>query len=165
MDNFRFEKFVEDWCMIYKPMQHVPGEKSRNKRFFFTDSYMGLADFMASFSNKTSPCVVMESGQDGSIIRGLDQPRHTLYFLVRAEDSQDGFAARAASAEAKTHMLKFVAYLRDKAKRQDELRRIDIEQLSYQTVGPLYNSWYAVYITMEDTKQIQLCISADDYVD
>ena len=59
--DFRFEDFVEHWCEIYKPLQHVPGERSKNKRFFLTDTdYLGMADFMTSIDSKISFCVVME---------------------------------------------------------------------------------------------------------
>lgn len=165
MNEFKFEQFVEHWAQIYMPMQHVPGAKSKNKRFFFTDTYMGLSDFMASFTSKTSPCVVMESGHEGMLVRGLDQPRYTLYFLVKADDSQDGFAARAAADQAKEHMMDFVVYLKKKSETMKELQHIDAERIAYQTIGPLYNSWYGVYITIEDTRQYTLCVSKDKYSD
>lgn len=167
MTDFRFEKFVEHWCEIYRPMQHVPGEKSRNKRFFLTDTYMGMSDFMTSISVRQSPCVVMESGVEGHFLRGLDQPQHSVYFLVKAKDTQDGFEAREAKLEAKGHMQEFLAYLRYCQNRGDEeLQRINLdERIGYQTIGPLYNNWYGIYITLDDTQQYTLCIDESKYVD
>lgn len=162
----RFDQFVEDWCMKYKPMLHESGETSRNKRFFFVDNYAGMADFMSSIPNTGTPCVVMESNQEGMLKGGKDAPEYTLYFMVKAGTSKpDGRLANSAKLEAKQHMLKFMAYLRDKIENEEDrdLRNIDIEDVQYATVGPLYNGWYAVTITLSDVKVWNLCVDPNDY--
>lgn len=164
--DFRFESFVENWCTIYRPLQHVPGERSKNKRFFLTDTtYLGMADFMANIGNRSSSCVVMESSVEGTLVRGLDVQQHTIYFFVKATDTQDGHAAREALLEAKTHMNEFLAYLRQKqSEGMSELQNINLDDRSgYQSVGPLYNGWWGVFITIEDTRQVRLCVDKDKY--
>lgn len=158
--------------MKYKPMLHVPGPHSRNERFFLTDTYMGMADFMVNVQPEKSPCVIMESDQEGSMTDRLDNPRYTLYFMVQAEQMSDGRAAYDAKLEAKLHMQKFITWLRAK---QDEEERhggvtrvgnivID-EHMNYQTVGPFYNGWYGVYVSLEDTQAYSRCVISDDYLE
>lgn len=166
MTEFRFEEFVEHWAEIYRPMQHVRGERSKNKRFFLTDTYLGLSDFMINVGVRQSPCVIMESDVEGTFANGLDQPQYTLYFMVRASETQSGFASREAKIEAKGHAKKFLAYLRDcQYKGDQDLQRINLdERMGYQTIGPLYNGWYGVYITIDDVQQYTLCMDKNDYV-
>lgn len=168
---FRFDQFVEDWASKYKPMLHEPGRHSGNERFFLTDTYMGMADFMVNVQPDKSPCVIMESDQEGSMTDRLDNPKYTLYFMVQAERMSDGRAAYDAKLEAKEHMRKFINWLR--AKQEEEERKggvtmvgnITIEEhINYQTVGPFYNGWYGVCISLEDTQSYLRCVIQDDYL-
>ena len=168
---FRFDKFVEQWAMKYKPMQHVPGPFSKNERFFLTDTYMGMVDFVTTLQPESSPCVVMESDQEGCMTDRYDSPRYTLYFMVRAEKMSDGVAAYEAKLEAKMHMQKFMNWLRamqekeEDERRKEGVRNIRIEDnMSYQTVGPFYDGWYGVYISLDDTQAYSRCVISDDYL-
>lgn len=169
---FRFDQFTEHWASIYRPMLHEKGKYARNKRFYLTDTYMGLVDFMTNIRPDQSPCVVMESAQEGSMTDRFDYPRYSLYFMVRAEDMSDGESAMSAKLEAKQHMQKFMNYLR--AKQEEDARRkqktgiagIKIEQyMNYDTVGPFYDGWYGVQITLENLEAYSFCVSPDDYIE
>lgn len=147
-------------------MLHEPGETSKNKRFFFVDNYASMTDFMNSIPKTTSPCVVMESNQEGMIKGGKENPEYTLYFMTKMETSKpDGRMAHSVKLEAKQHMLKFMAYLRHKIEMEEDrdLKNIDIDDVQYATVGPLFNGWYAVTITLSDVKAWNLCIDPNDY--
>lgn len=162
----RFDQFVENWCMVYKPMHHEPGEASKNKRFFFVDNYVSMTDFMTSIPNTSSPCVLMESNQEGMIKGGKETPEYTLYFMVKTGTSKpDGRLAHAVKLEAKQHMLKFMSYLREKMDECRDLQHIDVEEVPYATIGPFYNGWYAVTITLTDVKAWNLCIDPNDYME
>ena len=169
---YRFDKFVEHWASIYRPMLHTPERYGKNKRFFLTDTYMGMVDFMTQIRPGQSPCVVMESGQEGTMTDRFDYPRYSLYFMVRAGDMSDGAAAMEAKMEAKRHMQKFITYLRHKKEQAEMLRRktglenIKIEQyLDYQTVGPMYDGWFGVLISLENLEAYSTCVVSDDYVE
>lgn len=167
METFQFTDFVEHWCERYRPMLHIPGRTSKNQRFFLTDTYMGLTDFMTNVQPDRSPCVVMETNQEGTLTDAYDRPRHTIYFMVQADEMSDGRSAYAAKLEAKEHLLKFLTYLR---RMQDldhpGVQNIKIDDLlDYQTVGPLYNGWFGVYVTLEDVRQLNRCVIEDDYLD
>ena len=166
--NFRFENFVEHWCEIYKPLQHVPGERSKNKRFFLTDTtYLGMSDFMANIGSRTSSCVVMESSVEGTVKGGFDMQQHTVYFFAKAESTQNGADAREAMLTAKGYMHEFLAYMRKKQEEgMQELQHFDLDERNgYLSIGPLYNNWYGVYITLEDVRQTLLCVNKDNYIE
>lgn len=164
---FLFDKFVEHWCEIYRPMQHIPGRNSKNQRFFLTDTYMGMVDFMTNIQPESSPCVIMESNQEGTFSGYYDRPRHTLYFMVQADEMSDGRSALSAKMEAKQHLQKFLAYLWEAQERGvpgvDNIKADDY--IDYQTVGPFYNGWFGVFISLEDVQKISHCSVSDDYIE
>lgn len=168
---YRFDEFVEHWATIYRPMLHQPGRTARNRRFFLTDTYMGLVDFMTQIRPDQSPCVVMESAQEGTINDRFDYPRYSLYFMVRAADMSDGRSAMEAKVEAKEHLLKFLNYLR--SRRDDRLspyqrllQNIKTDgYLDYQTIGPMYDGWFGVTVTLENLIPYSLCVNGEDYVE
>jgi uncharacterized protein YggE len=84
----------------------------------------------------------------------------------------DGESAMDAKTEAKQHMQKFMNYLR--SKQEEDARRnlrtgiagIKIEQfMNYDTVGPFYDGWYGVQITLENLEAYSTCVSQDDYIE
>lgn len=163
---FQFHEFVENWASLYRPMQHIPGPRSKNCRFYLVDSYMSMIDFAKSLPDAKSPCVVMESNQEGIVSDRFDYPEHTVYFMVKATDMQDGLAAHAAKLESKRHMMKFLAYLQTKKEEETPgLENIDMERAEYVTTGPLYNGWYAVSLTLSNMSPYSRCIDDNDYVE
>lgn len=166
MEVFDFGEFVEHWAEIYRPMQHVPGKRSKNQRFFLTDTYMGMTDFMTTIQPDKSPCVIMESNAEGELSDSYDMPEYTLYFMVRAEEMSDGTSARIAKREAKTHMKKFITYLKRKQDNEEPgVRNIDTSRVRYQTVGPMYDGWFGVTITLDDVQSLNRCVDRDDYLE
>lgn len=166
METFNFDDFVERWAEIYRPMQHVPGKRSKNQRFFLTDTYMGMSDFMTGIQPDRSPCVVMESNAEGELSDFYDMPEYTLYFMVRAEEMSDGYSARLAKREAVLHMKKFVSYLKQKQQNEEpSVINIEVERIRYQTVGPMFDGWFGVTITLNDVKKMNGCVNEEDYIE
>lgn len=162
-----FYDIVEQWASHYVKMQHVPGDRSGNERVFMTDTYMGMVDFMTNIRPESSPCVVMESNQDGNINDGKDRINHAVYFMVRADKMSDGRSALEAKLEAKEHMKKFLAWARTKLKDNPDIpeNRFDLnESIDYNTVGPFYDGWYGVYITINEVDTFNQCVLPHDYV-
>lgn len=161
-----FYQFIEHWTEIYKPMQHIPGKNSKNQRFFLTDTFMGLSDFMTNVQPQKSPCLIVETNQEGSLDVRFDTPRYTLYFMVRSDRMSDGQEALDAKLDAKTHMLKFFVYALNKQESGiSVIKNINLDNIDYQTVGPFYNGWYGVTITLKDVVSISRCIDNNDYLD
>ncbi|MGN0091275.1 MAG: hypothetical protein ACI36Z_10045 [Alloprevotella sp.] len=162
-----FYEIVEQWAERYVKMQHVPEERGGNQRFFLTDTYMGMVDFMTNIHPDRSPCVVMESNQDGNINEGKDRINHTIYFMVRAEEMNDGRSALQAKLEAKEHMKKFLAWARSLVANNPDIpeNRFDLnENIDYNTVGPFYDGWYGVYISISEVDNFNQCVLPNDYV-
>lgn len=161
-----FYEVVEQWAESYVQMQHTPGEMGTNKRFFLTDTYMGMVDFMTNIQPDSSPCVVMESNQDGRIEEGKDYMNHTIYFMVRAENMSDGRSALKAKLEAHEHAHKFIAWARNMLEEREDIpdSRFNLSSIDYNTVGPMYDGWYGVYITIEEVATFSQCVLPHDYV-
>lgn len=68
--------------------------------------------------------------------------------------------------QAKMHMKKFITYL--KSKQEEEMRgveNIDTSRVRYQTVGPMYDGWWGVTITLNDVRQLNRCVDGNDYLE
>lgn len=163
MIDFDFHKYVEKWCMVYKPMQHTPN--GENQRFFITESFYAMNDFAKTLDPDLSPVCIMESGENG-MLNPYDKPEYTVYFFARADEQNSGREALAAKREALRHMKKFIAFLRHQKEDvgDERLRNLEIDNLTYQYVGPLYTHWYGVYVTLTDTQKFNACTAEDDYV-
>lgn len=162
----RFDKIVEEWATVYKPMQHIPGKTSGNQRFFLFDSIVSIPQFTAKLPKTQSPCVGFEFPAQGVINEGKMYPTYCVYFLVNAgtvKPTEKELAADAVS-EALMHARKFIAWLSFQSEKRQELKQIRTDRISYDTYGPLLNGWYAVFLTIEDTELINLCVDQNDYV-
>lgn len=158
-----FFQFVEHWATIYKPMQHVPGETSRNKRFFMTNDYLSMVDFAKRLPVNETPSVVMENNMEGQLDDVVDNPEYVIYFMVKSSDMNDSRQVLAAKTEAKEHMLRFVSYLKMKSDSNPDVENYSVSP-RYQTVGPIYNGWYGVMITVSLQSVVSQCVAKDDYV-
>lgn len=161
-----FGKIVEEWATKYKPMQHVPGETSKNKRFFLIDSIVSLPDFMKNITSTNSPCVAYEFYVKAGIHEGIIKPTYTVYFLVDCGTSKPNkVMASKAVTQATDHALKFLAWIRKQQDIHPELRNIEVDDVEMDTFGPLLNGWYSVFLEFQDTDNFNLCVDPEDYVD
>lgn len=185
--EFNYARFTEEWAEIYKPMRHIPGEDSTNRRFYICNSYLEMTQFVEhGMDPEVSPSVVIESQQDGIIENGWDYPRYSFYFMVRADEMNNGASAIEAKSEAKRHMMEFVNFIR-MFKYADEygymlekmalregsyldslrtavtemgdrcLENLDIESVVYESINQMFNGWYAVQITLSDQQLLNKC--------
>lgn len=163
----QFEKVLERWAMKYKPMQHVPGSTSPNKRLFLFDSIVSVPDFMTRQPLTKSPCVGYEFPLRGSVKGGKLLPIYTVYFFVR----QDGNSivgkelSADANQEALNHAFKFIAWMKQQQEVDPTLNNIDLEEVAYDTYGPLYNGWYGIFMQFRDVDKFSLCVDENDYLE
>ena len=150
-------------------MQHT----RENKRFYLTDSQMGVVDMAKDISNAFSPCVVMESGPDGS--GPLERPvmNYPIYFFVQAEKMADGDDAALAYETALYHMKRFLAWLKYRHNKEiaednidGDYARINLDDayIDIQPVGPLQNGWFAVMVQLMREEPLNLCIDESEYL-
>lgn len=150
-------------------MQHT----RENKRFYLTDSQMGIVDMATKISNEFSPCVVMESGPDGS--GPLERPvmNYPIYFFVQAEKMADGDDAALAYETALYHMKRFLGWLKYRHNKEiaeenidGDFARINLDDayIDIQPVGPLQNGWFAVMVQLMREEPLNLCIDESEYL-
>lgn len=189
--NFEFDKFTEEWAQIYAPMKHTPGIDGTNKRFFICDSYMAMTEFMTGMEPENSPCVIIESQQEGNVDHGKDYPRYAMYFMVRANEMNDGHEAVKAKKSAKQVMIDFVNFIRpfkyyeDYGKLIEEIefkegsylyqlreavrtgdycmQNIGIDNFTYESLNQLYDGWYGVQLSLEDMVPYSMCLDQYNY--
>lgn len=163
------KEIIEEWATKYKPMLHTPGETGKNKRFFLFDNIVAIPSFMSKLPDVKSPCVGYEFAQDGTIRGGMDKPVHVIYFLVKTGNMNptDKQQSYEAIQEAKMHMQKFLAWLREQQEKRNIFRNINLEteELHYSTYGPFLNNWYAVFVELTDVQKVELCVDTKDYVE
>lgn len=164
-----FKELIEEWASKYKPMLHTPGETGKNKRVFLFDNITSIPSFMAKLPDTKSPCVGYEYPAEGNIKGGKDMPEHVIYFMVKAHSMQDNSKEFSSEAvrEAKTHLFKFIAWLRRESDRRPELRNLNLEteSIRYSTYGPFMNNWYAVFVEISDVEKFDACVDENDYIE
>lgn len=163
----KFEDILESWAMKYKPMKHIPGETSTNKRLFLFDSIVSIPDFMTRIGSNLSPCLGYEFPMRGSIKGGKVLPVYTIYFLVKQDINRATGKELSAEAnqEALQHAFKFIAWMKEQQELNPELRNIDLDEVSYDTYGPLYNGWYGIFIQIRDVDKFNQCVDKSDYIE
>lgn len=177
---------------MYSPMRHTPGLNGRNRRFFICDSYMTMTEFMASMDADSSPSVIIESQQEGSVTYGMDSPRYAMYFVVRAREMNDGKQAIEAKRTAKQVMMDFVNFVRafkyhDEYGEQIErlpfaegsylsclreairmgdrcMENVGIEDFAYESLNQMYDGWYGIQVSFSDVCPYNMCIDVDSYI-
>ena len=162
-----FDKVIEEWCMKYKPILHRPGERSTNKRFFLVDSIVNIPQIAASLSLGKSPCVAYEFHAEGEMEGSKIFPEYTISVLVKVTGENFMMKERSNEAvkEAFLHVRKLIAWLRDKRETDKSLENLDLEQIKYDTLGPLINNWYSVFFTITDTTCEKVYVDPNDYID
>jgi len=184
VDDFLFERFVEDWASIYLPMRH---KREVNERFFVTDSYFSLVPMIEGTQPDKSPIVVVESSMEGRSDERFDYPSWTVYMLCRAQDMRDGRAAVHAKRIAKKCLfdLRNMMYALKKGDatlsdvpmeegsylyqlREDALAgkpvlsHIDLD-IDYDSLGILFDGWQGVTCTFSHVLPYNRCIDTSEY--
>lgn len=162
-----FSKIVEEWAMIYKPMQHIPGEESQNQRFFLISDIMQAPEFMSKIPSTKTPCVLYEYMWDGEIVGGRIIPNYTIYFPVNTGTSKPNpRLEHKAVMESAQHAFEFLTWLRgEQDKGRHELMQLDLERARINPYGPLYNGWYTMFITISDVDTFSTCVNRENYID
>ena len=75
-----FSRIVEEWAMKYKPMQHEPGETSRNQRFFLISDIHGDSGIHGKDSARENSLCSTNSCGASRIDGGKVSPTYSIYF-------------------------------------------------------------------------------------
>ncbi len=192
--TFNYVHFTEEWAQLYKPMHHEPGPDSLNRRFYICDSYMNMTSFMEHIDPEYTPCVIVESQQEGNIQEGKDYPRYSFYFMVRSGQTHEGYSAFDSKSEAKKVMVDFVNFIRlfkyaDDNDNEDALSQLNlescpyldslrtavlrgdqcmmnlgIEDFVYESLNEMADTWYGVQLTIDDMQTYDMCADLSLYI-
>ena len=143
-----------------------------NRRFYLTDTKEGVVEMVKNFEPKLSPCVIMESSVEGGGDIRRPNRNYPIYFFVRARSMAEGDAATEAEEEAWWHCRNFLSWLLDKREKEIEenidgdFARIDLDEyITFETIGPVGDGWYAVLVQFEREEPLDLCIDEDLYAE
>lgn len=162
-----FSKIVEEWAMRYKPMQHEPGDGSKNQRFFLISDIMEIPEFMGKIPQTKTPCVFYEFMWSGRIQGGKVLPTYSVYFPVNCGTSKPNpVAAHKAILESAGHAFEFLNWMRGEQDRgRRELQQVDLENASIEPYGPLLNGWYTMFLQFSDVDTFSMCMNKEKYVE
>ncbi len=160
--------YTEHWASIYKPMMH---NTTDNRRFFCIESIGQIANLVTQVQSVKGPFVVIETNIGGTVTERFMTPEYGVYFFQKSV-AQKLQSNDTADAEAKSTAMKHaLAYLnrirQDQQEGQtgtaDALAGIDLEEVRFETFGPLFNRWFAVGISLRNLQRFSRCVNADDY--
>lgn len=167
---FRFDEYVERWAQQYKGLAHSESHPA----FFRVNSEYTLDEFISGYTSIDYPivCVIthLEGVVDGS--KSLDNGTFRTLFL--APGKFDDYKDQAdAKYKCKDLMHKFIMRVRfDKKRLQANpeqrlhpLAMVDIDNLRYDMIGPVLNSWHCLSLDLSAKESFGECYSDTDYID
>lgn len=168
MNVFSLIDFTEHWAGIYKPMLH---REPDNRRFFSIESIGQVANLVAQAKNIKGPFVAIETNIGGTFAGGFLEPEYNVYFFVRsaAQKLQSNEAAdNEAKSEAMRHATAYLNRIRyEQELHQDDLESVltglDVDNVRFETFGPLLNRWFAVGISLASLDRYSRCVNTEDY--
>ena len=171
MKYFKLIPFVKQWTEIYRPMGE--NRKPHEKAFHCIESIANLANLSMRLTDLSSPFVAMETNIGGTITERFLMPQYNIYFFVRSVQKagwDSDLADLEAKDEAMAHAMEFRNYikeLREKHRndRQFTLMGLDLDNVGFETFGPIHNRWFAVGMSILELATYSRCTDRDKYKD
>lgn len=186
-EEFLFEKFIEEWAEMYKPMKH---NEKKNPRFFIAEDDYKLAQSFVHTRPTKSPIVVVTSNIEGHIEENFDHPIYSVYFFAQCDMMHEGRDTMVSKRQAKECAIALLNMLRTfkdgnvsllerlpikeggymwelKEKILDGkmiMRGIELSSLDYQSVSTLVDGWCGVYMTLTNIEPVMQCLDEADYI-
>lgn len=161
--------FSEHWATIYQPMLHEP---KRNKRFYCVENGANLTNLAKELPHAKSPLLCIETNIGGGISDSFFMPEYSLYFFVQANPTlqNNDIADATAKDEAMSHAIAFLNYIRQKQEEHGNdhdfvLQGLDLDNVRFETFGPIFNRWFYVGISLFDLGRYSQCVNPDDYIE
>lgn len=163
----RLDNIMERWAVLFKEIHHTEAAP----RFFRYNDEMALDEFIQRYKQISGPVVGVRTHLDGRFdtSKRMDYPEEQFAILIRA-NPKDYLAQANAKQQCKLIMKKFLVYLeqqRKEAQRTDRsapLALLRLEDVRYDTLGPIAGEWFAVFATIENQDWEKLCFTETDYL-
>lgn len=164
----RLDNIMERWATLFKEIRHSESAP----RFFRYNDEMALDEFVQRYKNINGPVVGVRTHLEGRFdtAKRMDYPEEQFVVMMRA-NPKDYLAQADAKQRCKRIMKQFLVYLEHLKKeaqrsgdRTDPLGMLKLEDIRYDTLGPIANEWHAVFCTIENNEYEKLCYSETDYL-
>lgn len=85
----RFDKLLESWAEIYKPLSHNPDKSKKQKSFYRIDSLNAENEFVRNINTAKSPAMAFSTLVDAKVMPGEKAVSYinTVYFMLKQTSS------------------------------------------------------------------------------
>ena len=181
MAIFRFDDFCERWASAYRPISHVSGKASKQKRFFRHDTLDERMDVAKNITT-VSRCDLFMSvitAFDGELASPSEQAsrpnfyswrRHVLFWArgeggtvgkVAPIDEVSAAEAKARGVEAATDFLAFISKLSED--KRSIWAGFDPDSVEISTLPVSFNGWWITVINFCQFEPRQKCVIDSRY--
>lgn len=173
--SVRMDEYLERWAEKYKPISHVAGGGSKEKRFYRISSITSLQSFAANLVNAKSPSMAYVTQVDATLGGQGDKfllLTHKVFIFVKQEGQtiQNSAMEEAAATEAKLLGSEIaqdlLAYIyNDKRNGNTDLAGIDFKGSVIFTTPMQFNGWWPTEVTFNEIVSRHLCVNPEKYND
>lgn len=166
MEKFDFIAYMLDCATRLKAIGHT----GANPRFFRVSGLSGLEEYMQKLNEAQYPAMIVHDNQEGAVgdrqfsDNFMDIPYFVFYIVSRPEYG-NADASEAAKKTCKAIGFKIIAkMLRDKRRGLNGLSFLNIDNIPYQTIGPIGDQAVGVMFSFTVSDQTDLLYNAADWL-
>lgn len=184
---YRFDKILEDWATIYKPLSHKKEKKAKAKRFYLIKNLTTDNEFARTVNTALSPCMLYSVLIDAETNGSKDHIiyHHEIYFASKAvspslaktarQDDELGSDIQLALDEMVQDLIAYLDTMR--RTRQHPLTGEPVSNETYQCLRGLaldkaqwascpvkFNEWHLMGLSIEAIVPRRKCVNPEDYL-
>ena len=188
---FEFDQILEHWATIYKPIQHDPAAKSKDKRFFRIQEIDLQSEWSRNMNTIDKPCLLYRMQTEAEIDK--TNPKRINYFwgiylAIKQEGSPNNVVDELGAADCKRRLnemtIDLLAWLFDLQSKaangrtdisnpffslsdretREGLRGLRLEQTSWWSTPVHLAGWWLMGIEFHGLDPRQLCIVKERYI-
>lgn len=185
--NFRFDKILEDWASIYKPIGHDKQKGSKNKRFFRIKTISTDNEFMRNANSVGTPCMLFSVLIDAET-DGKDKAvnyRYMIYFASKSisrtlaknakQDDDLGYDQQLAMDSMVQDLLAYLHVIRqtgvcpitnvpfDNVTVQG-LKGLMLDRADWASAPVKFNEWHIMGLAIQGISPRLLCVNKEQYL-
>jgi len=187
---FRLDNVLEYWATIYKPIQHNPAAKSKDKRYFRIQEIDLQSEWSRNMNTITKPCLLFRMQTEGEIDKNNPKRINNFWgcYLAVKQQSVNNVVDDAGATDCKVQLnqmtIDLLAWLFDLQSKaaagrtdianpffslsdketREALRGLRLEQTSWWSTPVHLNGWWLMGIEFHGLDPRQLCVNPEMYV-
>lgn len=170
---FRFDNYIEQWAIKYKPISHDPSRNSKKKAFYRIDSIDSTLEFSTNISIAKSPACAVSTEIEGRMNTSNNKQviyTYRIFFMTRqagtstTQKAVDGISEMECKVNNDDMVQDFLAYISDDKKNGNpDLRGLDIDNAEWYTAPQKYNNWWFTVLVISNIVPRYLCVNKEKY--